>query len=346
SEEGVDQAGQWINECLTEHDECPGPNEPALPRRVIEILDDDNLVLRENLDGTAEGRYTALSYCWGGVQDFATTTKTLEYNLQGFKVSELGTSLQDAVFLTRKLGLQYIWIDAMCIIQDSIEDKESEIPKMGPYFNNSHVTICEATSEGSTNSFLKTRLACEYHPDSTLPFDEPIEGRAWPFQERVLSPRVLNYGQWLKKKKKKKQSKESNMDTLETPPGDIYAYWHQAVHAYSVRLKTLQSDKLPAIAALASVFAEASGDEYIAGLWRGNLLRELLWSTWPDIYIQKPDEYRAPTWSWASCDNNITYKHLPPGDARPVAKVIGCRTTTYNTQSSSPMEPFAIRTRH
>lgn len=160
----MEQAKVWIEECLHEHDECPGFAEATLPSRVIEILDEENLVLRKNLDEKQKGSYTALSYCWGGPQDFATTTETISRNLQGFKVNEMAQSLQDGVSITRKLGLRYLWVDAMCIIQDSTEDKEREIPKMASYYSNSYVTLCAAAPEKATEGFLQTRCACENHP--------------------------------------------------------------------------------------------------------------------------------------------------------------------------------------
>jgi hypothetical protein len=75
-----------------------------------------------------------LSYCWGADQPQKLTTKSKEGLKQGFQSQELPQTLQDAIRITAATGLKYIWIDAMCILQDSPEDKEIEIARMPLYY--------------------------------------------------------------------------------------------------------------------------------------------------------------------------------------------------------------------
>ena len=385
SDESIAQARQWIYECLLEHDDCPDPADSALPTRLVEILDDERLILHENSSRTERGTYTTMSYRWGGPQTFATTTDTYESHIrEGFKVSDLPQTLQDGVFLTRRLGLRYVWIDSLCILQDSDEDKERELPRLAAYYKDAYVTICAAVAESCHDGFLQTHDECKTHPGTGIPSDllrmpfldpsgnvgemlfretcpyslawEPLEKRAWTFQERILSPRILHYGKrtlWQCHHHQRSHGgvEDFSLDTrsfdyrglqariqqgpaskragadAEEVEADLYALWHQAVHAYGVRDLTYPHDKLPAIAGLASEFARVTGDEYLAGLWRRPLLRELLWSTWPNLVLVRPEERRAPSWSWASVDNDITYDRLPPADARAIATILSCSVT-------------------
>lgn len=84
---------------------------------------------------------------------------------------------------------------------------------------------------------------------------------------------------------------------------------------------TYEQDKLPAISGLASFFAKQLGTDYLAGLWRSTLLSDLLWEANPgDSAMNRPLEYRAPSWSWASV--NCPVKYLPGWIASPKATVI------------------------
>lgn len=96
---------------------------------------------------------------------------------------------------------------------------------------------------------------------------------------------------------------------------------------YTRRILSVHSDKLPAISALAQVFKEVTGDEYFAGIWRGDLLRGLMWSTYPTLNLVKPSIWRAPSWSWASHDNEVSYKELPPPESIPIAHIITAEST-------------------
>lgn len=93
----------------------------------------------------------ALSYCWGGSQRMTTTKQTLGDLSERIPLLELPQSLQDAVFVTRQMGIRYLWVDALCIIQDCEQDKDEQTqhmeviyqraysgrspPALGPYKN-------------------------------------------------------------------------------------------------------------------------------------------------------------------------------------------------------------------
>ena len=87
---------------------------------------------------------------------------------------------------------------------------------------------------------------------------------------------------------------------------EAYSFWETAVENYSERALSVETDRLPAISAVASVVAEATGDRYLAGLWRNDLLAGLAWTA---QYTKAGHHqgYIAPTWSWASHEGPALY---------------------------------------
>jgi hypothetical protein len=121
--------------------------------------------------------------------------------------------MQDAIKITRGLGIKYLWVDALCILQDEVSDKSHEIERMGEIFRNATVTIAAANSPGATDGFLKAINPPPSIQSSILGRgreepgkiwlvpqvdhdhkQEPLAKRGWAFQEQILSPRLLHYG--------------------------------------------------------------------------------------------------------------------------------------------------------
>lgn len=67
----------------------------------------------------------------------------------------LPQNFQDAIITVRTLGLRYLWIDALCIIQDSAQDWEHEAAQMGTVYNSAYLTIAATSASSSSNGFLK-----------------------------------------------------------------------------------------------------------------------------------------------------------------------------------------------
>ncbi|KAJ2987893.1 hypothetical protein NUW58_g4260 [Xylaria curta] len=179
-----------FQECLENHDRCisfltdksdleggvPGLTR-ALARETVDIahvpsrliyasseIEQFHVVLIETREAPDEitvdisrSGFAALSYCWGGDQPL-TLTKASHQDLKtSILVSKLPQTLQDAVWVTRKMEMRYLWIDALCILQDSDEDKASEIARMSTYYSCAKLTICAAAASGSTEGFLHVR---------------------------------------------------------------------------------------------------------------------------------------------------------------------------------------------
>lgn len=380
SNESFENIRGWLHECAIKHPRCRHASEKPLPSRVIDVSDGETLRLDVS-QGAAH--YAALSYCWGGSQAGVTTSMNLNVRLSEFNVSELPQTIQDAVRVTRELGLRYLWTDAQCILQDSDEDKAHEVSRMAEIFKNACVTVCAARNEKAEESFLQdrsdeeTKLAKDLFPLSyripdknatnltaalqgapegfanlwvreEVKYDmqwEPSTSRAWTMQERLLSPRILHYGArlfWqcntfqqcdggilssdkdllgpahsLSNRTFLIQSSNISLASLVR----LFQTWYQNVEDYTKRELTLPSDKLAAIGGVAAELSRISAVPYMAGLWRNNLLHDLLWTSTNKERFNRPSTWRAPSWSWASVDSPISYSKIT-SDAEEEAEVL------------------------
>ena len=103
--------------------------------------------------------YIALSYRWGTQNNLKTTKKTLGDHQKGISVKSLPKTLRDAVTVTRRLSIRYLWIDSLCIIQDDTTDWATEAAHMGDIFMNSAFTIAAHAAGHANDGFLEQALA-------------------------------------------------------------------------------------------------------------------------------------------------------------------------------------------
>lgn len=105
------------------------------------------------------GQYVSLSYCWGKSLAYTTTTKNLELHKEnnGIQYDDLPKTLQDAVFLVRHLGLQYLWADCLCIVQDNKADWEHEAGRMADVYTNAYLTLAATRASSCGEGFLQDR---------------------------------------------------------------------------------------------------------------------------------------------------------------------------------------------
>ncbi|KAL2150969.1 hypothetical protein VTH82DRAFT_6067 [Thermothelomyces myriococcoides] len=175
-----------------------------------------------------------LSHCWGGINPLTTTNATLLQRRREIPFKSLPKTFQDAVTITRSLGVKYLWIDSLCIIQDDRDDWVREAARMKDIYANCYAMI---SADGSANpnggcfssgineqsrsfavhsvgpfhskvtAFVRlTRLRDPFHAevghiigDTTGPLAasqsrSALNRRGWCFQERVLAPRILHLG--------------------------------------------------------------------------------------------------------------------------------------------------------
>ena len=135
SEESFDLIKTWIRDCDETHAECETLrdkySQQQYPARLSDVGSVNSVEIRicTTTPGSRE-RYSALSYCWGGEQDSKTLAAKLEERRRGFPLAELSKTVRKAVLTTRKLGIRYLWVDAICIIQDDEDDILRELAIM------------------------------------------------------------------------------------------------------------------------------------------------------------------------------------------------------------------------
>ena len=161
-------------------------------------------------------KYTALSHRWGNhppTKDdprYCTTDGNLSARLNGFSLSKLPKTFQDAVRVTRELGIGYLWIDSLCIIQWNADDWKREAGRMEDVFASAYCTIAATSAVDSNAGFLARNRGDEYvrvqdaagnqvyicaHMDDFEKDVEQVElnKRAWVMQERVLAKRTIHF---------------------------------------------------------------------------------------------------------------------------------------------------------
>jgi hypothetical protein len=188
-----------------------------LPTRLIDVGSSEGVESPFLLESTGQlGNWFALSYCWGEYLPLRTTLETLEQHKQGIPLEQMPTLFQDAITITRMLQCRYLWIDALCIIQDSTDDWKREAAQMHRIYSNSTLTIVAdaatdttcgifASADSERHNYDRT-VALSYEPSdigrnmkARIPFEpgitstSPVGQRGWTLQEDLLSPRVLRY---------------------------------------------------------------------------------------------------------------------------------------------------------
>jgi Heterokaryon incompatibility protein (HET) len=142
-------ARTWINSCVHSHRRCVRLQDTRLPSRVLDVgihnSPWDPYLLESN--GKC-GRYVTLSHRWPpNLSSMApnlslkTTSQSIDQRRQGIPLSRMPATFRDAVIVCRKLCICYLWIDALCILQDSDEDWAKEAPQMGSVYSNAVFTI-------------------------------------------------------------------------------------------------------------------------------------------------------------------------------------------------------------
>ena len=226
----METISRWTTLCNEGHSKEPPPHTgstfplcqraeiEALPTRVLDLgsagtTGDPALVETRGLTA----KYVCLSHCWGQSQCIKTTRSTHDKWKSGIPWSMLPRTYQDAIVITRRLAIHYIWIDSLCIIQDDSADWERESSQMASIYGNSFLTIAATfAADGNGGCFPTYNVqlhdlslhtpAGEQHtifvrkhlPHSPYSdrYDErtrnpPLLERAWTFQEHLLAPRVL-----------------------------------------------------------------------------------------------------------------------------------------------------------
>ena len=365
----------WLSECSGHHTRCTHVTSAKdyYPTRLIDVrANSSNCELRlySTSNGPMKEPYMTLSHCWGKAQFLQLTSLTHDRLQQGFALAELPPTFQDAIMVTRALGVNFLWIDALCIIQDSLVDWQHEATTMSQVYSNSMCNISALDAHDSIGGLFFDRetsnipyctfTACrkfkgkrvyefaytDFWSDSVN--HAPLTRRAWVLQERLLSPRVLHFGKrqlfWECNQLRAcefypkgmlaidrtstgvsitdKFLKESVTTILHglsdnaLTSSQMHGAWNDIVQHYTKCNLTLSKDKLVAISGVVKRLQPLFKTNYLAGLWRDNLLEQLLWHVVSYneakrfLVEEERPQYRAPSWSWASIEAPIVQPQL------------------------------------
>ncbi|KAK4455192.1 heterokaryon incompatibility protein-domain-containing protein [Podospora aff. communis PSN243] len=400
SEASLLWAKSWLQTCTESHTKCKASAGSFFPARVLdvgletEVAPDVRLLVSEGGEHHGE-KYVCLSHCWGPKPFLQTLSDNIEDHKRVIALEDLPPNFQDAIDMTRRLGLRYIWIDSLCIVQDDLEDWRKESARMASIYEHAFLVLSATKSSDAyegmyTSETHKTHTiklptsaqgphpgcdeqhgaAADKNDDSEFvifyrkplthlrgfsQWELPTTLRAWIFQERILSTRILHFGpeeltweclesfacqcgllkpyrdfgylQWPDGPGVDVKRRQNAIVWQSMPSEELSELWHDLVYRYHQLDMTNKGDIFPAISGLAKHFQQARGSTYVAGLWRDDFPRALLWyrnglprhsycsscknqdgdvvwsRDWHEGGYVQP--WRAPTWSWASLKSGV-----------------------------------------
>ncbi|KAH7310849.1 heterokaryon incompatibility protein-domain-containing protein, partial [Stachybotrys elegans] len=263
-----------------------------LPTRVLDI--ESNLSRLYESQGEPD-RYVALSYCWGAAGALTTTTSNIDKHRLGIPVTDFPRTLRQTIKFTQALGNRYLWIGALCIVQDDPNDWADQAAKMTEVYGSSTLTLSATSSYDCDHRLLSPPLC--YTPLNFIDLDKHfLSTRGWTFQDRTVPSRTLHFTScgvlW--------ECSEGYQHEVNYRR-KYYNDWNNWVCDYSSRKLTKIADKLPAIGGIAKALGLRLDDTYIAGIWANNFHDGLLWCRHRKaLSLIYHKDAGVLTWSWAS----------------------------------------------
>ncbi|KAH6680629.1 heterokaryon incompatibility protein-domain-containing protein [Halenospora varia] len=337
---------EWIDQCSRMHIKCRKRNPGYLPTRLINVSNSSTSTLyledsRHSVQANGPVKYAALSHRWGQAKPSVMLTKASVHQWQrGINLQTLPKTFLDAVIITRKLDIPYLWIDCMCILQDDSGDWQHEASMMASVYCNAHITIAASSSDDSTGGccideplssmiskfsipaldgslqhvFIRSPLR---RPD--LLKDSPLHERGWILQEQILSMRTVFFTEdqmiwqcretmlgedgiysWYGQRRTKALAEYNFRGN-----GNPSLIWWRWIEDYSSRQLTDPSDRLAALAGITRLYQEETQHTPLAGLWKESILKDILWYTKEATYspmLPNSPRHKFPSWSWASLE--------------------------------------------
>ncbi|PQE06284.1 heterokaryon incompatibility protein [Rutstroemia sp. NJR-2017a BBW] len=363
-------ARRWLKDCFLNHEGCSRQGQTIAPTRLIKI-EPEKIRLCYSSEHEDCSRYVTLSHCWGELEILKLQKSNHSLLLQEIPHASLCKTFSDAVSIARGLEFSWLWIDSLCIIQDDPDDWLKESARMTTVYGMSTLNIAAtAAADGRTGCLFErdniytqgSRAVVEVDDkqhfldvvdfwlvsDNTT--ETPLSKRAWALQERLLAPRTLYFGvsqlvwrcatrcacdrysnqlpQWLQH--------PGAMDSKSNT--ELHEEWDSIVNLYSRSKLTHQSDKVVAIAGIARVIGNKTGDEYLAGLWRKDFEMQLCWQAQTPITNAKLRLPGVPSWSWLGVPGGIFMRFRKTSVFNASIKVVNVVITF---EGSPTCDPFS-----
>ena len=288
--------------------------------------------------------YVALSYVWGGPQPFQNVTSRRKHLYSPHSISvddeAIPRTICDAIRLVANLGERYIWVDSLCICQDDVESKMSQIMNMGNIYSQALVTIIAASGSNANaglpgvRAFSRNsaqRIECVQGiilANELLKLEDIIgqsywNTRAWTFQEKELCSRCLIFcdthiffqcNQIVFKEDSGLRDHAIKGDLARKIRQERQPIWNsyrRAVIKYTKRTMSNQSDAVNAFQGIASLLQPAFKGDFLFGLPETELDIALLWQPSSPIRRRVHPESKTPlfpSWSWAGWIGEVTYQ--------------------------------------
>lgn len=346
----------WIELCQTDHGPLcavePGKEFKAMiAEPYFGVIDVNQMQLTQLPPGK---RYVALSYTWGDGKPYTTTLDTIRPHTSPGGINrvyhKLPLVIQNAIDLVRKLDENYLWVDSLCIIQDSTVHWDLNAKNMHLVYGNAHLTICAADGKDSSEGLVgidpaKRRFDQyieEYSPDVQLMVSHIAETyirrskwntRAWTFQERLLSKRCLIFtegrvyfqcrstamsedivaGKQAGWSVELKDAPLQMLRQLQFRPIQVYM---SSVALYTSRFLGRAGDVEAAFNGLGNRIGKALGGKLLFGLPNTHFDWALLWEPKDALQRRVIDGATPfPSWSWCGwSEQAIEYKPFMIGD--------------------------------
>ncbi|KAK0710600.1 heterokaryon incompatibility protein-domain-containing protein, partial [Lasiosphaeris hirsuta] len=313
-------AARWLAGCRAGHSKCRrglSAGGGFVPTRLLAIGGGKgvgSMILCEGLGVPVV--YAALSHRWSAETEAVRLTRAglVTRMTEGILVSALPLLMRDAITALRDLGIGYVWIDSLCIVQDSVEDWRAEAAMMAQVYSNAELTIAATWCSGGRQSLFSARDSHEFAPARLW----PLLGRGWVYQEQWLSRRILHFTQhelvWVCNET---TACECGRNQFGVAPSTFEvscrpSRWEDMVHEYSSRAFTQMTDRLPALAGIATVYSsecDTPPGRYLCGLWSEDLPGALFWRAARDAPLLPRSKTKMPSWSWASSAGPVEFEY-------------------------------------
>ncbi|KAI1768412.1 HET-domain-containing protein [Hypoxylon sp. FL1150] len=204
------RAARWLSHCVNLHKSCKPPNKEFVPQRLLDVGLKGQKGYPRLFEPSGPVTYACLSYCWGN--DVAgvliTTTSNLQDHYRGIHPNSMPKSVSDALRVCRGLGIQYLWVDSLCVVQDDRAAWHRDASMMDLIYLNSHVTIAALEPSSCKTGFLGkqkygrsgwqfcsklrgTSAEVVIRPAVGRVRENSLDKRAWCLQETLLPNRRL-----------------------------------------------------------------------------------------------------------------------------------------------------------